>query len=136
MLKCILSFSFLSYQRKLIGSPAKKTKHAALFVMLKNHSLIEEGELRPYYLVFEHPCDMAHFLVHFIKDAQSTGGDERSLPSDDEDDLETSFESQNSELSDLFPDSQDVFADNAIAIDNQAMFKGSHKPSLTPLRED
>ena len=36
------------------------------------------------------------------QDAKSTGGEELSLPSDDEDDLETSFASQNSELSFFF----------------------------------
>mmetsp|Transcript_5017 Transcript_5017/g.10965 ORF Transcript_5017/g.10965 Transcript_5017/m.10965 type:complete len:309 (-) Transcript_5017:124-1050(-) len=126
---------FDPYER-LIGPSKRKTKYPALFVMLKNHSVISEGELRAYYLVFDYPCDMALFLLNFLKDCKSFGDETTSVGAGSEDDLETSFESQNSELSDLFPESEDVFADNAIDISDAPKFKGCHAPNMKRVMED
>lgn len=131
----------------IIGKPEKATTYPTLLIMAKDHALIEEGEARAFYIVFDDHNDMLRvidFVFNYYKkkdgaaaeayDEDAHSSNDFSLDGDQSDgghstqDVNASFASVDTELS-LLEESQDIFQRNNL-LTNSAIKKESPMSAL------
>jgi len=123
---CIV-FSRHVFNSVIVGKPVQETKHPTLLILAKDHALIDKGETRAFYVVFENHNTMLRFLdfvfayykekngaaeAQLREDATSTNdssldGNQSDGGSSNED-VNESFASVDTELS-LLEESQNLF---------------------------